>query len=291
MAELVRLAGFLPLAISLLARVYARHPSWTLADLAAETRASMLTLAAEKDSVAAAFEVSYRHLDPDQQKFFRRLGLHPGTTIDGYAAAALAGTALREAAGYLDALHGEGLLTEAGYRRYGMHDLIRRYARDRAAADPARDRQQALDRLLDYYQHTAALAEARLAHRARTSPAPALPDRRPRSPPWRRPIRRWRGHGLNGPTCSPALTMSPTPGQQARVVALTAAMAALLRQDGPWADALTRHATAVEAARQLGDRLGQANALLCLGAVRQLTGDYPGAAGPGAGAGHLPRSR
>lgn len=155
-AELVQLAGFLPLAISLLARVYARHPSWTLADLAAETRASMLTLAAEKDSVAAAFEVSYRHLDPDHRKFFQRLGLHPGTTIDGYAAAALAGTGLREAARYLDVLHGEGLLTEAGYHRYGMHDLIRRYVRDHAAADPVPDRQQALDRLLDYYQHAAA---------------------------------------------------------------------------------------------------------------------------------------
>ena len=38
-AEVVRLAGFLPLAISLLARLFARHRSWTLADLAAETRA------------------------------------------------------------------------------------------------------------------------------------------------------------------------------------------------------------------------------------------------------------
>ena len=38
----------------------------------------------------------------------------------------------------LDALHGEGLLTETGHRRYGMHDLIRRYARDRAAAGPPR---------------------------------------------------------------------------------------------------------------------------------------------------------
>ena len=92
-AELVALAGFLPLAISLLARVYARHPSWTLADLTAETRASLLTLTAEHDSVAAAFEVSYRHLDPGQQEFFRRLGLHPGTTTDAYAAAALAGIA------------------------------------------------------------------------------------------------------------------------------------------------------------------------------------------------------
>ncbi len=58
-------------------------------------------------------------------------------------------------------------------------------------------------------------------------------------------------------------------------MALTAAMATLLRQDGPWADALARHATAVQAARHLGDRLGQANALLDLGSVRWLTGDYP----------------
>ena len=126
--------------------------------------------------------MSYRHLAPGQQQFFRRLGLHPGTTIDAYAAAALAGIPLREAAGQLDALHGEGLLTETGYRRYGMHDLIRRYARDRAAAGPATGRDQALERLLDYYQHTAALAEARLARQTRTRPAPAaLIYRRPRS--------------------------------------------------------------------------------------------------------------
>ena len=148
--------------------MYAGHPSWTLADLTTETKASMLTLAAEKDSVAAAFEVSYRYLGLGLQEFFRRLGLHPGTTIDGYAAAALAGTALPEAAACLDALYGEGLLAEAGYRRYRMHDLIRRYASDRAAADPAPEREQALNRLLDYYQHTAALAEARLALRPRS---------------------------------------------------------------------------------------------------------------------------
>ena len=278
-AELVRLAGFLPLAISLLARVFARHPSWTLTDLAAETRASMLTLAAEKDSVAAAFEVSCRHLDPDHRTFFQHLGLHPGTTIDGYAAAALAGTGLREAARYLDVLHGEGLLTEAGYHRYNMHDLIRRYVRDRAAADPVLDRQQALDRLLDYYQHTAALAEARLAHRTRTSPAPALlapPAGLPALAGADQALAWVRAERLNLLACLDHVTHT---GQHARVVALTAAMAALLRQDGPWADALARHATAVEAARHIGDRLGQASALLNLGIVRWLTADYPGAAG------------
>jgi tetratricopeptide (TPR) repeat protein len=277
-AELAELAGYLPLAISLLARVYARHPAWTLADLAAETRASMLTLAAEKGSVAAAFEVSYRYLDPGQQEFFRRLGLHPGTAIDAYAAAALAGTGLPDAAGQLDVLHGEGLLTEIGYRRYGMHDLIRRYARDLAAASPAADREQAMDRLLDYYQHTAEITGTRLARQARTSPVPApaagpaavpdLPDPA-RAAAWARAER------ASLLACLDHVTGT---GQHARVVALTAAMAAFLRLDGPWAVAVTRHATAVQAARQLGDRPGQANALNNLGSVRQLTGDYPGAA-------------
>ena len=165
--------GSCPWPSRLLARVYAGHPSWTLADLTAETRASMLTLAAEKDSVAAAFEVSYRHLDPGLQEFFRRLGLHPGTTIDGYAAAALAGTAPREAVRFPGRAARRGPADRGrAYRRYGMHDLIRRYAGDRAAADPAREREQALNRLLNYYQHTAALAEARLGPRARSSQHP-----------------------------------------------------------------------------------------------------------------------
>jgi DNA-binding SARP family transcriptional activator len=148
-AELVALTGFLPLAISLLARLYNRHPSWSLADLTAETKANLLTLTAEQDSVAAAFEVSWQHLDPGQQDFFRRLSQHPGTAADGHAAAALAGVPLAQALGLLDDLHGEGLLTETGYRRYGMHDLIRRYVADRATGDPPAVRAAALGRHQD----------------------------------------------------------------------------------------------------------------------------------------------
>jgi tetratricopeptide (TPR) repeat protein len=277
-AELAGLAGFLPLAVSLLARVYARHPSWALADLTAETRAGMLTLTAEHDNIAAAFDLSYRHLRPGQQQFFRRLGLHPGSSTDAYAAAALAGTPLQEAAGQLDDLHGEGLLTETGHRRYGMHDLIRSYARDRAATDPPGSRQRALDRLLDYYQHTAAVAESFLARQACTksssapqeTPAavPGLTDR-PRALAWARAER---------DSLLACLEHVTADGQHARVVALTAATASLLRLDGPWASAITRHTTAVQAARHLGDQLAQANALNSLGDVRQLTGDYRGAA-------------
>jgi Domain of unknown function (DUF4062) len=158
--ELVQLAGYLPLAIWLLARVYAKHPAWMLADLAAEAKASLLTLAAEKDSVAAAFDVSYRSLSPDRRRFFRYLGLPPGTVMDAHAAAALAGIDLRQAVGHLDGLHDEGLLAEVGYRRYRMHDLLRHYAHD-LAARLGDDSQSALERLLDFYQHKAASADSR----------------------------------------------------------------------------------------------------------------------------------
>jgi hypothetical protein len=208
-AEMVRLAGFLPLAIKLLARVFARHPSWTLADLATETRSGLLTLTAEHNSIAAAFTVSYRHLDTIEQRFFRLLGLHPGTTIDSYATAALAGTSLQEAAELLDALYGEGLLTENGYRRYGMHDLLRRYARDLAAGDP--DSPRALDGLLDYTSTPP--PSPRLFWPARPAPA------RPRSQRCHRMLsrtrqagrRHWPGHGPNAATSSPALTTPPRP--------------------------------------------------------------------------------
>jgi tetratricopeptide (TPR) repeat protein len=275
--ELVDLAGYLPLAISLLARVYARHPSWTLTDLAAETRASLLTMAAEQDSVAAAFDVSYKHLSDDQKEFFRRLGLHPGTTTDAFAAAALTRRPFQEATERLDALHGEGLLTETGYRRYGMHDLIRRYAQNLAADDPEDDRDQALEHLLDYYQYTGAIAEAILARQPLTTsailaPAPAaVPDLREytRAQAWARAER------SSLLACLDHVTRT---GCNDRILALTAGTAALLLLDGPWTDAITRHTTAIQAAQSLGDRKGQADALTHLGAVRYPAGDYPGAA-------------
>ena len=278
--ELVKLAGCLPLAVALLARVYTGHPTWELGDLIRETRAGVLTLAAEKDTVEVAFEVSYRYLSADQQRLFRCLSLHPGSAIDVYTAAALGGIPLDAARAGLDALHQEALLTETGHRRYVMHDLLRRYALDRAAGDPQAERARALDRLLDYYEHTTSVTEAMLTRQARPQPSPAA--RSAASPaavpdiPDRAAALWWaRTEHANVLACLDHVTQA---GQLARVVALTSGTAAVLRQDGPWTDAITRHATAVAAARQLGDRLGLANALDDLGIVRRLTGDYAGAA-------------
>ena len=108
MDQITRLCGALPLAIGMVASPQPHHhPAWTLtgraADLAA-ARDRLELMATENLSVAAAFNLSYWDLTEDQQRLFRRLGLHPGADIDGYAAAALDGTGLSAARRGLEAL-------------------------------------------------------------------------------------------------------------------------------------------------------------------------------------------
>ena len=279
--EIIRLCGYLPLAIGMAARQLYHHPAWTLAGLAAELAAAvdrLELLVTENLSVAAAFDLSYDDLAPEQQRLFRRLALHPGTDIDRYAAAALDGTDPAGARRSLEALYEQYLLTEPAPGWYRMHDLIREHARTLASRlDPADDREQATGRLLDYYQQAAAHADALLARHARSVPTPAV-DTAPAAVPvlanQEQALARARAERASLVAC---LDQATAAGQHARVIALTAGLAGLLRYDGPWDEAITRHAAAVQTARQLGDRPGQALALTNLGDVRHLTGDYPGA--------------
>jgi tetratricopeptide (TPR) repeat protein/transcriptional regulator with XRE-family HTH domain len=281
-AELTQLCGFLPLAIGMVARQLHHHPAWTAAGRAAELAEAVDRLelmATENLSVAAAFNLSYADLTGDQQRLFRRLGLHPAADIDGYTAAAMDGTDLGAARRGLEALYDQYLIAEPAQGRYRLHDLIREHARVLAGRlDPDRDRDGAAARLLDYYQHTAARANALIARQTRPAPAaavgaipaavPALADRE-QALAWARAERA---------SLLACLDHATGTGQHARVIALTAALAGLLRHDGPWADAITRHTAAIQAAQYLGDRRGQAGALSDLGVVRRLTDDYPGAA-------------
>ena len=279
--EIIGLCGFLPLAIGMVARQLNHHPTWTAARRAAELAAAVDRLelmATENLSVAAAFNLSYADLSGDQQRLFRRLGLHPGADIDGYAAAALDRTDLSAARRGLEALYDQYLLTEPTQGRYRMHDLIREHARTLAGRlDSDGDRDEATTRLLDYYQHTAARADALIARQTRPAPA-AVDGTMPAAVPAlasREQALAWaRAERANLIAC---LDHATATRQHVRVTALTSGLAGLLRSDGPWAEAITRHTTAIQAARHLSDRLGQAGALNDLGHVRRMTGDYPAA--------------
>ncbi len=280
--ELTRLCGYLPLAIGMVARQLHHHPAWTAAGRAAELAASVDRLdlmATENLSVAAAFNLSYADLTGEQQRLFRRLGLHFGPGIDGYAAAALDGTGLAAARRGLEALYDQYLLAEPAEGRYRLHDLIREHARALAERDDSHgDRDQATSRLLDYYQHAADQADALLARQARPATSSAVgagPTAVPALAGHDQALAWARAERANLIAC---LDHATGTGQQARIIALTAGLAGLLRHDGPWAEAITRHATAVRSAQHLGDRPGQAWALTSLGDVRRVTGDFPGAA-------------
>jgi tetratricopeptide (TPR) repeat protein/transcriptional regulator with XRE-family HTH domain len=279
--EITRLCGYLPLAVGMLARQLHHHPSWTIEELAADLAAATTRLElmrVENLTVAAAFDLSYAELPPGQQRLFRQLGLHPGPSIDAHAAAALGDTDLATARRYLDNLYERYLIAEPSHGRYRLHDLIREHARTLAAADPPDERHTALSRLLDYYAHTAAVSDRLLALQPGTSPDPVAVSLPPAAIPalddqvkalaWARAER------ANLLAC---LDHAGGTGDQARIVAFTAGLSALLRIDGPWTDAITRHATAAEAARRLGAKSALANALKDLGCMRQFACDYRGA--------------
>ena len=213
-AEVAALCGYLPLAIRLVAAGLRHHPAWTVTDLAAElatARDRLAALQAEDVSVAAAFDLSYQDLTAGQQRLFRRLGLHPGADIDAYAAAALDDTDLQATRRRLGELYDQNLIGEPARGRYRLHDLLREYARARAAADDAADNQAAIGRLLDYYLHTAVAAGQHVAWRTSIAGPPPPGPRRPAPRNCARRKRRSPGWGPSAPTCTPVpATPQPT---------------------------------------------------------------------------------
>ena len=279
--EITRLCGYLPLAIGMLARQLHHHPSWTAAGLARELAAAagrLELMRAENLSVAAAFDLSYQDLTPGQQRLFRRLGVHSGTDLDGYAAAALDGTDLATARRHLDGLYDQYLLTEPARGRYRLHDLLGEHARALAFAGDLADADAAAGRLLDYYLHTAAAAGQHIETR-HTAVAAALPG----EPPAVAPQLSTAGQAsawleAERANLHAAAGYAAASGRPAHAIAIPAAISGFLLTRGHWDQSVALHQAALATARQVGGRAGQAGALNELGLLQRVTGDYPAAA-------------
>ena len=280
-AELTRLCGYLPLAIGMLGRQLHHHPAWTAADLVAELTAAVNRLElmqAENLSVAAAFDLSYQDLAASQQRLFRRLGIHPGTEIDRYAAAALDGTDPAAARRHLDALYDHYLLTEPSRGRYRLHDLLREHARGLAAVDDGADTDAAVGRLLDYYLYTAAAAGQRVPTRS-TAVNRLLPGDKPAFVPRLDTVRdasTWLD--VERGNLHAAAVRAATSGRAEHAIAIPAAISGFLFAHGHWDQSMSLHRGALATARQTGDRAGQAGALNELGILQRATGSHWAAA-------------
>ncbi|MFI7017148.1 BTAD domain-containing putative transcriptional regulator [Streptomyces sp. NPDC050164] len=162
--ELARRCGHLPLALRVAAAQLLGDRHRRIAGLAAELadgdRLAALELDDDRSSaVSAAFGLSYRALAPDARRLFRLLGLIPGPDITRPAAAALLDTSESRAGTLLTTLATAHLIESPAPDRYRFHDLLRDYARERAAAEePPPRRAAAEERLLASYLRTAETA-------------------------------------------------------------------------------------------------------------------------------------
>jgi DNA-binding SARP family transcriptional activator len=160
-AEITELCGRLPLALALTAARAAARPALALAELAAElrdtrNRLDALDAGSPSASARAVFSWSHETLTPPAARMFRLLGLHPGPEIGVNAAASLAGVPLGQGRAMLDELARSHIAAELSAGRFGLHDLLRAYAAERAGADETTaERHAAANRMVDYYLHAA----------------------------------------------------------------------------------------------------------------------------------------
>lgn len=282
-AAAVALAGHccrLPLALRVAAEFAAGRPDIPLAELVSELadqqrRLDLLDAGGDpRTAVREVFSWSCQHLDTDTARAFRLFGLHPGPDFDDGAAAALADASIEDARRLLDQLTRAHLIQQAGPDRYGLHDLLRAYARELSAAeDTEEERRAALTRLFDHYLYTADAAVTALfpaeSHRRPRLPTSAIPPS---------PIQdssaalAW----LDAQRANLVTTAAHTVGNgwSRHATRLAAVLFRYLQAGGHYPEAVTIHGHACRAARLNGDRAAEATALTSLGLVYFRQGRY-----------------
>lgn len=153
--EIVRLCGFLPLALRVAGARLGSRRHWPLSRLEADLtdeqhRLDKLRLG-DLD-VRASLTLSYQSLDAMCRRAFRLLGLLEVRDFAPWVAAAMLDVSQSRAEELVDTLVDGHLLEVAGHGasgqlRYRFHDLLRTYAREVAAAQETEaDRRVALER-------------------------------------------------------------------------------------------------------------------------------------------------
>jgi DNA-binding SARP family transcriptional activator/Tfp pilus assembly protein PilF len=281
-AELARLCARLPLALRIAAELAAARPSAALAELVAElaeSRLDGLDAGEDRADVRAVFSWSFRQLPGDVAGAFALLGLHPGADLDVYAAAALTGRTAGQARHVLGRLHRASLIQAAGPGRYGMHDLLRAYAREQACAcDTNGHCNQALTGLFDYYLAAAAAAmdilypaEAHL--RPRVARAAAVAPVMPGEAEARAWLDRERANLVA------VVAHCADHGWPQHAIGLAGTLFRYLMVGSHLPEAHTIYRHALHAARGSGDLAGEAEALSSLGGTKMMRGHFRDAAG------------
>ena len=286
-AELLLACAGLPLAIRICAARLATRSGWTIGAMASRLRDEHRRLdemRAGDMAVRASFQVSFASLPADVQPdgvapadAFRLLGLWQGPSISSAAAAALFGTPEHLAEDALETLVDTHLLESTSQDRYKFHDLLRVYSSERAVADlSAQVRDAAVGRLLEWYMRTADAAALEVSSRHRYN-IPLDAGDEDVAP-------------LGFGTAEESLTWYDS--ERANIVAATrqasscglheiawrlpAPLFAVFNSSGNLADLIVTHRIALDSARRVGHRQGEAWLLNNLGEALFRIGDNDG---------------
>src|SRR5262249_25840486 len=153
-----------------------------------------------------------------------------------------------------------------------------------ATGDDPAESDAAVGRLLDYYLHTALAAGRRFDLRASAYRPPP-----PGHPPAQAPDLSTLAQAAawleaERANLHAAADYDDARGHSRYAIVIPAAISGFLATRGHWDQSAALHQTALAAARQAGDRLGEADTLAELGALQRLTGDHRAAAATLAGA-------
>jgi tetratricopeptide (TPR) repeat protein len=271
-AALVGLCGRMPLAIRIAGSRLAARPAWPvrlLADLLADTGRRLEELAIGELAVRASFEVSLHALqdspDPVDRTAvaaFGLLSLPDGPDLSVTVAARLLDQTEPATQTVLERLVDAQLLETPQPGRYQFHDLLRLYARQRAAgAHPEPERLAALTRTLAFYTATAWHTLALLRpgdHRLATADpqwtrgGQQLADTAAAALAW---LERERANLLAAITQAAAAAPA-VPAELAGQ--LTRALSAFFDRRGYWHDAAQANQTVLALTRRTHDQVGQA---------------------------------
>jgi DNA-binding SARP family transcriptional activator/tetratricopeptide (TPR) repeat protein len=170
-AAIVRLCGWLPLAVRIAGARLAARPQWRLEVLAgrlADEQRRLDELATGDLEVRASVALSYQGRGGQERRLFCLLGLLEAPSVPAWVAATLLEVELAEAEGLLERLVDAQLVEsagqdQAGQLRYRLHDLLRIFAVERLRSEePTQTQQAALERTLQAYLGLAERADALL---------------------------------------------------------------------------------------------------------------------------------
>ena len=266
-ARLAGICGGLPLALQITAALLKADPSRTVSEMADELTDEMQRLellryddgsGTSAPSVAAAFELSYRHLDMATARVFRLMPVNPGPDVSTAAVAALADLPVGDVRKVISQLVRAHLVEAAAGAagRWRMHDLLRLYAGQLSNAHADDDqREQARDRLLVYYLDTAGAADAHLRALPDT-PVPATFTGRDDALTWLDAER---------PSLIAAVTMAASTGRDQVAMKLPLDLTVYLEWRRRFDEWLSTTMISRDIARRLQDRGNEAIALNNLG--------------------------